>query len=72
MKESVVNRPLREQHYDIQGKPRTAFSSHWRAKRYIEKRGLIGMDSYFCRVCRAVHVGYPPRVKTNNMKLPGF
>lgn len=63
---------MREKHFDAEGKERMKFSSHWRARRYIEKNRLTGMESYFCGICRTVHVGYPPKVATNMLTLPGF
>jgi len=62
----------REQHFDTTGRERMKFGSHWRAKQYIEKRNLAGVESYWCEMCRTVHVGYPPRVVTNALTLPGL
>lgn len=67
-----AGRTLREQHFDSSGKERVKFSSHWRARRYIEKRGLIGVESFYCEACRTVHIVCEVKVATNVLALPGL
>ena len=71
MKKRVVA-TLRNPHLDGNGRPKRQFSSYWQADRFIERSNLVGMESYYCRVCRSVHIGHAPKDPEDSRKLSLF
>jgi hypothetical protein len=72
MKKRALAEAFKNPHRDENGNPKRAFRGYWEADRHIEKSGMDGYQSYYCRTCRGIHIDKPPKDPASERRLSLF